>query len=81
MAGITMIVVCVLGAPIVRVIARRFDPKIRALSSTAPDVTPQLRQLQESVDTMAIELERISEGQRYAAKLLSERSASSPPAT
>jgi hypothetical protein len=72
MAGIFMTVACVLGFPIVRVIARRFDPKLRVLQS-APDLTPQLRQLQESVDTMAIELERISEGQRYATKLLTER--------
>jgi hypothetical protein len=76
MAGMFMIVACVLGFPIVRVIARRFDPKVRALQSAAPDVTPQLQQLQESVDAMAIELERISEGQRYATKLLSERAGS-----
>jgi hypothetical protein len=73
LAGMFMIVACVLGFPIVRVIARRFDPKLRPLPSAAQDVTPQLQQLQESVDAMAIELERISEGQRYAAKLLTER--------
>jgi hypothetical protein len=68
-----MIVACVLGFPIVRVIARRFDPKLRPLPSAAQDVTPQLQQLQESVDAMAIELERISEGQRFSVKLLTER--------
>lgn len=65
--------VMLLGIPIVRVFARRFDRKTQALHSAAPDITPQLQQLQESVDTMAIELERISEAQRFSAKLLSER--------
>jgi hypothetical protein len=35
----------------------------------------RLEQLQQSVDTIAIEVERISEGQRFVTKLLSERSA------
>jgi chaperonin cofactor prefoldin len=34
--------------------------------------TSQMNQLQQSVDTIAVEVERISEGQRYVAKQLSE---------
>lgn len=34
----------------------------------------QLNQLQQAVDTVAVEVERISEGQRYVAKLLAEGS-------
>ena len=34
----------------------------------------QLSQLQQAVDTVAVEVERISEGQRYVAKLLAEGS-------
>ena len=37
------------------------------------DVRDQLAQLQTSVDAMAVELERISEGQRFATRLLAER--------
>jgi hypothetical protein len=37
------------------------------------DVREQLSQLQTSVDAMAVELERISEGQRFATRLLAER--------
>ena len=37
------------------------------------DVHEQLAQLQTSVDAMAVELERISEGQRFATRLLAER--------
>ncbi|MBI3568526.1 MAG: hypothetical protein HY084_10055 [Gemmatimonadetes bacterium] len=69
------VMVMVLGFPIVRVLARRFDRNTDKLKSGASEITPQLRQLQDSVDAMAIEIERISEAQRFTAKLLSERSA------
>ena len=36
----------------------------------------QLEQLQQSIDAIAIEVERIAEAQRFTAKLMSERSAS-----
>jgi hypothetical protein len=35
-------------------------------------ISEQLRQLQESVDTMAVEVERIEESQRFNARLLAE---------
>jgi hypothetical protein len=69
------VAVCVVGFPLARGFARLMDRKVQFKGVTAPDVTPQLRQLQESVDAMAIELERISEGQRFTTKLLAERSA------
>lgn len=65
--------VMVLGFPIIRVLARRFDRSTEKIRASGPDVTPQLRQLQDSVDAMAIEIERISEGQRFTSKLLAER--------
>jgi hypothetical protein len=40
------------------------------------DVRDRLEQLQQSMDTMAVEVERISEGQRFTTKLLAERAAS-----
>ena len=51
----------------------------------APVVEAQLRHLGESVDAIAIEVERIAEAQRFAAKLMVERNdrdrlpAASPP--
>jgi hypothetical protein len=64
---------CVVGYPLARAFARRMDRKTE-LKAAGPDVVPQIRQLQDSVDAMAIELERISEGQRFTAKLLADRS-------
>ena len=60
----------VIFTPLARAAARRSDAKIREAEETARNLHPQLHQLQESVDAMAIELERISEAQRFQAKLL-----------
>jgi len=68
------IAVCVVGLPLARAFGRRIDRKTEFKSVAAPDLTPHIRQLQDSVDAMAIELERISEGQRFTAKLLADRS-------
>ena len=50
----------------------------RALkAAAAPDLSgfdSQIQALQQSVDSIALEVERISEGQRFTTKLLSERS-------
>ena len=64
---------CVVGFPIARALARRLDRKTEFKSVAGPDLTPHLRQLQDSVDAMAIEIERISEGQRFTSQLLAER--------
>lgn len=55
-----------------RFIWRRSIPAARAIP---PDHATQqrLEQLQHSMDTIAIEVERISEGQRFVTKIMSER--------
>jgi hypothetical protein len=40
----------------------------------APEDTNRIDQLQRSVDVMAVEVERISEGQRFVSKLLNDQS-------
>ena len=68
---------CVVGFPLARALGRWIDRRGAISSSNAPDLRPQMQQLQQSVDAMAIELERISEGQRFTTKVLTERSGSS----
>lgn len=68
-----LVVAMVVGYPIARAIGRVIEKRGTAGLVRATDVAPQLQQLQASVDTMAIELERISEAQRFTAKLMSER--------
>ena len=66
--------VFILG-PVARAFARRMDRKGDLMQAGTSDLSPKLAQLQDSVDAMAIELERISEGQRFTTRLMSERAA------
>ena len=61
-----------IGVPIARAYARRLErePSQRALP---PDVTARLERMEQALDSIAIEVERISEGQRFTTKLLAER--------
>lgn len=68
-----MIAAIIIGLPVMRAWARRID-RGTSTPSVSPEVRDQLRHLSQSVDAIAIEVERISEGQRFAARLLSERS-------
>ncbi len=68
---------CVVGFPIARALARWVDRRGSIQSSSGPDTRPQIQQLQQSVDAMALEIERISEGQRFTTKVLTERAGSS----
>lgn len=74
----SMVALMVIGHPIARAIARAMDRRGERGVIKAAEVAPQIRQLQDSVDAMAIELERISEAQRYTAKLMSERVSALP---
>lgn len=71
--ALSMVVVIFIGWPLARAFARRLDRRTELGTVRAADLQPQIRQLQESIDTMAIELERISESQRFQAKLMAER--------
>lgn len=63
----------IVGLPIARAMARRMDAGSQAQVSGGANLAPKIEQLQQSVDAMAIELERISEAQRFQSKLLAGR--------
>jgi hypothetical protein len=44
-----------------------------AMAPAAPDSTERLERIEQAVDAIAIEVERVSEGQRFVTRLLSER--------
>lgn len=68
------VVLLVLGVPIVRAWIRRFDRKSEQLKAgPLVNIEPQIRQLQDSIDGLALEVERIAEGQRFMAKLIGDR--------
>lgn len=76
--SLAMIVVLVIGWPLARAFGRRLDKRAEIGAVRAADLQPQIRQLQESLDAMAVELERISEAQRFQAKLMAERPSALP---
>jgi len=53
-------------------LVRGLSPKSKRLN-TGDTHNLQLEQLQQSVDAIAVEVERIAEAQRFSAKLLAER--------
>jgi len=66
-----MIAVIAIGVPLVRAFVRRMDRRTEQ-PSIPPELAEQLRRLEQSVDTIAVEVERISEGQRFSSGLLRE---------
>jgi hypothetical protein len=66
------IAIIIIGLPLARAFARRMDR--RGGSAQIPsEVSAQLNQLNQAVDAIALEVERISEGQRFTTRLLSEQ--------
>lgn len=62
----------IIGLPIARAFARRMDRRGGA-TQVPPEVATQLTQLSQAVDAIALEVERISEGQRFTTRLLTEQ--------
>ena len=75
LGGMTMIVALALGIPIVRMIVKRAERETARPAITS-DVSARLERIEHAIDAMAVEVERIAEGQRFTTKLLSERASS-----
>lgn len=65
-----------IGIPIARALARRLEAQPQQSPALPPEVTARLERMEQALDTIAVEVERISEGQRFTTKLLSERTKS-----
>jgi hypothetical protein len=74
------LVITILGLPLVRVLARRLDRRESASPAGLAKIEERLSRLETGVDSIAVEIERISEGQRFTTKLLAERSGSATSA-
>ena len=70
----TMIPIVVIFAPIARAVAKRIERGSSEGSNPLPnDVSARLERMEQAIDAIAVEVERISEGQRFTSKLLAER--------
>jgi hypothetical protein len=66
------LVIMVLGFPVIRLITKWLEPKPvppRELSA----INGRLERIETAVDSIALEVERISEAQRFSARLQSEQ--------
>jgi hypothetical protein len=59
--------------PLMRAFANRFERRGAPPTALPPEVTAHMERLEQAIEAVAIEVERISEGQRYTTKLLAER--------
>lgn len=59
--------------PVLRAYAKRLE-RSATISAIPPEVTSRLERIEQAVDAIAVEVERISEGQRFTTKLLSDNS-------
>ena len=71
-AFFVMCAVIAIGLPIVRAITRRMDRRNAAVPSADADTRDRLERIEQAVDAIAVEVERISEGQRFTTKIISE---------
>ncbi len=60
-----------IGVPIARAFARRMDSESKG-PRIPTEVLERLERMEQSLDAVAVEIERISEGQRFTTRLLSE---------
>ncbi|MEP6620680.1 MAG: hypothetical protein ABJE47_15250 [bacterium] len=72
LVAVSMIPIMVIGLPIARAYARRLEHKPMG-TAVSPEVAARLERMEQSIDSIALEVERISEGQRFTTKLLAER--------
>ena len=64
-------IVLAIGVPLARAYSRRMDAESRN-PRLPTEVTERLERMEQALDSVALEVERISEGQRFTTKLLSE---------
>jgi len=74
---VSSIPVIAIGVPIARAFARRLE-RAPSASTIPREVTARLERMEQAIDTIAVEIERVSEGQRFTTKLLTERAAENP---
>lgn len=60
----------IVGLPIARAFARRMDR--RGETASASEIAPRLDRIEQAVEAVAIEIERVSEGQRYTTKAIAD---------
>jgi len=71
-AFFVMCAVIAIGFPIARAIARRMDKRGAAAPFSDAETRGRLERIEQAVDAIAVEVERISEGQRFTTKVMAD---------
>ena len=71
-AFFVMCAVIAVGLPIARAFSRRMDRRNAAPPAADADTRARLERIEQAVDAIAVEVERISEGQRYTTNVLGD---------
>lgn len=66
-----MAMVIAIGVPLARAYARKMDAESK-FPRLPTEVTDRLERMEHALDSIALEVERITEGQRFTTELLSE---------
>jgi len=72
LGGMFMIITLTIGVPLVRAMGRRWEAQAKQPRGD-PESAQRLAHIEQAIDAMAVEIERISEGQRFVTRLLSDR--------
>ena len=70
--------VSAIGVPLARAYARRLEAQ-PSRPQFPTELVERLERMEQAIDSIANEVERISEGQRFTTKLLSERNTGAVP--
>lgn len=70
--AISIVPITAIGWPLARAYARRVE-RGEVGTRLPNEVAARLERMEQAIDSIAVEVERISEGQRFTTKLLSER--------
>lgn len=65
-----MVAFIIVGLPLARAFARRMDR--RSEPASASEIAPRLDRIEQAIEAVAIEVERVSEGQRYTTKAIAD---------
>lgn len=61
-----------IGIPLVRGLVRRWDRQ-SVVPAQQPDTAVRLERIEQAIEAMSIEVERIAEGQRFVTRLMTDR--------
>ena len=68
-----MVIVLAIGIPLVRGLVRRWDRQSLQPPMSA-DTSARLERIEQAIEAMSIEVERVAEGQRFVTRLMTDGS-------